>query len=469
MNNRWLILRGRMRMRRVCGLALWLAAAPALESARAASYVVVVSEATAGAPGWGAVVDTLVKRHDAAVARVAGGPADALPELRRLRPRHVCFVARPEEAGRDYVKAVHATVRAIDEDPYADAFWGILTGFDAENALAIARTAEPLIVRMTAAGTQLALEMAEAGFCFDELKAGFAMEKRPGEAPRETTAPADTTRPIVDLLNGGSVDLFVTSGHATERDWQLGFSYRNGVLLSKGGQLTGRDTQGGLHPVRSPNPKVYLAVGNCLMAHIDGPDAMALAWMNAAGVRQMVGYTVPSWFGYGGWGLLDYFFEQPGRFTLAEAFLANQQALVREHLRRPDSRGHRFDLDVVVLFGDPAWEARMADGPRAWEQELTEADGVWTFTLRPRRGAASFDTIHQNGSQRGGRPMIQFLPRRIGPARVIEGADWNPVITDDFILIPHPGACDPETTYRIVFEAAGAPQSADVRLLDSDS
>ena len=64
------------------------------------------------------------------------------------------------------------------------------------------------------------------------------------------------------------------------------------------------------------------------MGHIDGPDAMALAFMNSAGVDQMIGYTVPTWYGYGGWGMLDYFVEQPGRFTLAEAFYANQQALI---------------------------------------------------------------------------------------------------------------------------------------------
>ncbi len=64
------------------------------------------------------------------------------------------------------------------------------------------------------------------------------------------------------------------------------------------------------------------------MGHIDGPDAMALAFMNSAGVRQMMGYTVPTWYGYGGWGCLDYFVEQPGRYTFVEAFFANQHALI---------------------------------------------------------------------------------------------------------------------------------------------
>jgi hypothetical protein len=49
---------------------------------------------------------------------------------------------------------------------------------------------------------------------------------------------------------------------------------------------------------------------------------------SSAAVRQMAGYVLPTWYGYQGWGLLDYFVEQPGRFTLTEAFHANHHALV---------------------------------------------------------------------------------------------------------------------------------------------
>ena len=84
--------------------------------------------------------------------------------------------------------------------------------------------------------------------------------------------------------------------------------------------MYGEDTRRQRIDVDSPNAKVYLPIGNCLMGHIDGPDAMALAWMNDVGVKQMIGYTVPTWFGYAGWGMLDYFVEQPGRYSLTEAF-----------------------------------------------------------------------------------------------------------------------------------------------------
>ncbi len=193
------------------------------------------------------------------------------------------------------------------------------------------------------------------------------------------------------------------------------------------------------------------------MGHVDGPDAMALAWMNSAGVAQMVGYTDLTWFGYGGWGCLDYFLEQPGRYTLAEAFLANQHALVNRlesgSASNIDLRGLRYDRDIVAFYGDPAWEARMADHDKAWDQTLTESGGLYTLDIVPRRGTETFQPINTNGSQRGGRPIVQFLPHRVEQVEIVEGLDLKPVVTDDFVLVPNPGDCDPDRTYRLVFRA----------------
>ena len=58
----------------------------------------------------------------------------------------------------------------------------------------------------------------------------------------------------------------------------------NGYLKSKAGQIFGEDTRRKKIEINSPNPKVYLPIGNCLMGNINGPDAMALAWM--MGVKQ---------------------------------------------------------------------------------------------------------------------------------------------------------------------------------------
>jgi zinc protease len=230
-----------------------------------------------------------------------------------------------------------------------------------------------------------------------------------------------------------------------------------------------------------------MPVGNCLMGHLDGKNSMALAYMNSAGVDQMFGYTVETWYGYAGWGCLDYFVEQPGRYSFNQAFMANQTALIHrlvtyfpelatadsDHppaaakitvsaaakaagLTAEDGLGLLYDRDVLAFYGDPAWQARMAKMDLAWDQKLTEKDGVWTFEIKPNFGAKTFEPINTNGSQRGGRPIIEYLPSRIKAARVLEGAELNPVITENFILIPNPRECQPGRPYRVVFRAAQA-------------
>ena len=446
------------RPRRLAIPAAILLACAAPAPAEDGGYAVVVSAATRAEPRWGEVVEALAAKHGAEVIPYGGSVDEALPRLKALFPRYACFVARPEEAGRAFVARVHRLTRRLDDDPYTDVRWGILTGYDAEAALRIARRREPLTVRKVAAGTEVALEMCEQGRWYSELDQGAMVAKPPGGSPAKAAGPDDATGALADALNGGDVDLFVTSGHATERDWQIGFGFRGGSFRCRDGVLYGLDTRGAEHPVRSTNPKVYLAVGNCLMGHVDGRDAIAMAWMGSAGVDQMVGYTDLTWFGYGGWGCLDYFVEQPGRFTLAEAFLANHHALIHRletGADAADRRGLLYDRDIVAFYGDPAWPARMADAPNAWDQSLTVADGLTTLTITPRRGASTFRPINTNGSQRGGRPIVQFLPGRVADPEVVEGADLHPVIADDFVLIPNPGDCDPARPYRVAFRARG--------------
>lgn len=448
-------------------------------------YAVVVSRATAGDPKWKEVVTALVDKHRAEVITYEASVAESLERLQALFPKYVCVVATAKESTRQLVSDVHGLTRRLDEDPYGDAIWGILTGYDAAGALRIARHTQPLVIGRVASGTEIELACCRQGTWYCELVQGRMVSKQPGEEPRQLKAPPDTTKALVDALNVDKAQMFVTSGHATQRDWQIGYRYRNGQFRSQAGKLFGIDTRGTRFPVDSPNPKVYLPVGNCLMGHIDGPDAMALAFLNSAGVYQMIGYTFPTWYGYAGWGCLDFFLEQPGRFTFAEAVFANRQALLHRletnfpeiartemkpgqtprvpievsqtarqaGLSAQDARGLLFDRDVLAFYGDPAWVARMAPGPLAWKQSLKEKDGLYTFEIKPQRGKQSFEPINTNGSQRGGRPIVQLLPHRIKDVRLREGKELRPLITDNFILVPNPGKCDPKRRYRITFQA----------------
>lgn len=449
-------------------------------------YAVVVSRQTYDAPGWRQVVETLQHKHAGTLIIYEASVEEALPQLRGQFPRYVCFVAQPKEATRQFVVQVHRLTRRLDADPYTDCFWGILTGYNAANALRIAKCSAQLTVRKVAGGTRFPLADCESGVWYSELKPGLLVKKQPGGQPEELQGPTDSTEELVKTLTDFHADLFIASGHASEHNWLIGYAYRNGQFRCENGVLYGLDTQHHKWPIHSSNPKLYMPVGNCLMGHIDGTNAMALAWMNSAGVNQMIGYVVTTWYGYAGWGCLDYFVDQPGRYTFAEAFLANQLALEhrlktyfpalleadinqngrtsipiqvtpaarRAGLTAQDGRGLLYDRDFLAFYGDPAWEARMAEQDLAWKQTLTEKDGVWTFTIKPNRGERTFQTVDTNGSQRGGRPIIQFLPKRLKDIQLLEGGDLRPVITDTFVLVPNTLKRDSQRTYRVVFRAA---------------
>jgi len=198
--------------------------------------------------------------------------------------------------------------------------------------------------------------------------------------------------------------------------------------------------------------------------------------MRTGGVTQMIGYVVSTWYGYGGWGVRDLFIGQPGRYTLAEAFYANQQALVHQlHSRFPnlarvdferfdletdpqlfgrlaakhgvnhrDAMGLLWDRDTVALYGDPAWEARLAPRPLAWDQRLTEKGGVYTFELIANQECAP------------SRPAFVLFPHRVKDVQLLEGAGYSPAITDNFLLLPLPPKLEKGRVYRVTFRATAA-------------
>lgn len=432
-------------------LALLAVLIASVRPAGADDYLVLVTRETRADPAWSAVADALVAAHRARLVELVGGLDSAAEPLRAAAPRFVCWVARPSELGPRPVYALHRLARENDADPYEDFRWGIVTGRTAEDARRLVAPA-PLVIRVVGSGTSFAHECVEQGYWFDEFRAGERWVKEKGGAARRADGDKDSTAGIAARLNEGRTDLWITSGHATEDNWEPGYRYRNGVFRHRDGVVVGHALDGSLHEVRSANPKVYLPIGNCLMGNVPGKaDCMALAYLSTAGVRSMVGYVVPTWFGYAGWGVLDYFLEQPGRFTVSEAWLANHHALVWRLAeiragRGPseDARGLQFDRDKTVLYGDPKWDARLAPGLLRWEESLREvAPGEWEWVVLPRAGSRTFAPVDTNGSQRGGRPLVAFLPRNPAGWDVLRGAEHGLVAADDFLLLPNPGPAAP--------------------------
>ena len=461
------------RFRQLVPCGLMLAAVCGAAELPAPGYAVVVQQEVHEDAGWKAVCDALMARHAGAeLVTWKTDPGEALTALRESHPAFTCFVAPCTKSGPAFVAKVHRLTRHYDDDIYTDTRWGILTGYDAAHALELARFDRPIEVKRVGSGTEFAMEMVEEGVWYDELVENKTVAKTGGaKQAAEGKCPSDTTKLLADTLTDWKADLFITSGHGFKRGWQIGFRYKNGVFESEDGNLFGKDSSGERFEIRSDHPRVYLPIGNCLIGCIEDKNAFAIAMMKGVGVKGMIGYTVPTWYGYAGWGCLDMFVEQPGRYTLNEAFLANHHALVHrletsfpgamKHEPEPgrrvrmaeklseagkamgvktgDAAGLLHDRDVVGYYGDPALVARMRKRPCAYDQELLIEDGVYTLTVTGNRGGKSFAAVNTNGSQRGGRPVVEFLPERVSDIKVIEGEEWGPVIVDDFILVPNPG------------------------------
>lgn len=448
-------------------------------------YAVVVSEKTYTDPQWQAAIKTLLTKYKGAfLICYTNNIENARVTLSRKIPRYTAFVATPEEVTREFVISVNRMTRALDDDPYPDTIWGIITGYSINDVFRIITNHTPLVVKKGLGGTAIPLEYFEEGMWYDEVQQGHKVVKRKGSKPQDETAPSDTTEELAKALTEFKPDFFITSGHATERDWQIGYSYKNGQFICKDGILYGKDTQGKLYKIESSNPKIYLAAGNCLIGHIKDRESMALAFLGSCGVQQMIGYTVLTWYGYTGWGVRNYFFfDMPRERSFAEAFHCIQIALNydltnrfgelqnksfsdydlekdRQLLTRfakelnitnkneiRDCLGLLWDRDVVAFYGDPAWEARLAKQQGEISQKLREKLGVFTFefTFLPKEN----DKKPINFPV----PIIQLLPFRIKNVRIIEGGEYKPVIADNFILVGNHQQFEREKIYKIVFRA----------------
>lgn len=468
-----------------CGTLLWVLTVCSLAPAGAktlpsrvpphGSYAVVLSAATAERPEWRKVAQLLVAKYAGNEIIYPSSVWQSKEALAALHPRYACFVARPGEANRDFVVAVSRLTRQLDSDPYGDVLWGILTGYDAADARRIAARRVPLVVRRGLGGTgALNLSVFEAGVKFNEGVAGGRWIKRPGRRERREPWAKDSTRGLVDAFNYYRPDLFMTSGHATTRDWQIGYSYRDGQFRCRDGQLYALDTRGRRYDIHSPNPKVYLPTGNCLIGQIPVRDCMALAFMHSAGVYQMIGYTVVTFYGYMGWGVSDYFIGQHGCYSLAQAFFAANQALVRRlvtefpekaglhfatydndapgrlakkyELRGRDEVGLLWDRDTVAFYGDPAWQARFPAAGRPWEYTLAETEGRFRLQLTAKRDG-----------KWGSRPVVVLLPFRVQHVANVSAPDADhPVVTDDFVLLPLKGPFKKGQRFTLTFRAARA-------------
>ena len=395
---------------------------PAQASVKAPGYAIVVP---ANHPELNAAIQALKAKHAALDPKVFTYKTDVrevLPDLRETLPYYTCFVTPKELAGRKFTGEVSRMAREITPDPYCDTFWGIITGYDADDIRRVAEFKGPIDITD-------ALDMV-GGFhhslmrrcySFDETQEDNLRITDPAKKydNKKTRIGSDFTEEFLKLVKGGGFQIMMTSGHASEHDWASGYLSPNMYLIDRKGGLAARDTRGRITEIKDKTPKIWCAAGNCLIGNIPhGQDScMATAMIHSFGVYQLMGYTIETWFGRQGWTAQGMLTDYPGYYSFNESFhFANAwivENLVKRNLNhltldtsdynsfeikaaqtlrgirfrnaeeQKEALGLLYDRDVVAFYGDPAMRAAIdpKPGQTLKLERSTDAKGVLTLKL----------------------------------------------------------------------------------------
>ncbi|CAF1125856.1 unnamed protein product [Didymodactylos carnosus] len=289
------------------------------------SYAIIVTETTSQNTEWQRVVEYLLLKHSQASLIVYKDNdflqlRDQLRQLSNL-PKYTCFICQPTECGRNFIATIHRLLRTLDTfTPYLDTMWSIVTGSDASLALESVKTtntSDELIITKGLNFTYVNQDLFEACFTFGDDRNGHWYSKLFGEERSGDEYPKHPATLWCEMFNDIQPDLLVTSGHGNQYSLELPFS--NGVLCPVADTsclcaINNLKEKKLLHdPISSsPNPKVFLPIGNCLMGFCCGSNCMVTLFMGKLGVKQLCGYTVSTWFGRGGWDVLKKWTAIPG-------------------------------------------------------------------------------------------------------------------------------------------------------------
>ena len=441
---------------------------------RGYSYAVVISKAAYADAGWKTVADSLVKIHgthgDAQIFTWASAVTDVKTDLAAFKPDYIGYIARPAtECNAAFIVAVSRMSRALDEDPYGDAVWGIITGYEAADA--VRAISESLVVKtVLAASNNLSYEPPIQRFyqgigmtCDSYTTTNYLFPGKSGKIYTENKRPEgeqDRIKLVAKWLNApsvtfeiagqgtmtGPVDCFITGGHGNVNLWQCHYSDpgTEGYMQSSGGKLTGAPYSGGSIAINSPTPKIFWCATNCLMGNPNSKDNVVYAAFHSGHAVQMFGFVNNASGGdeFASWGVYDRVTKSAGTFTLAEGFfLANNDA--QFELENPTGEMTnslvKLFMDSTVFYGDPAGNVRfsdLGDSAKAYREELTITPGA--------NGTATFSytyTMVAHNLEFGAGYCYQFrpisrLPVRIDPGSVaiVKNDGHKAAINDNLVI-----------------------------------
>ncbi len=422
-------------------------------------YAIVVSDVTYSDPAWHAVVESLTVRHNGVVFAWQDSVGEVKNSLSSYRPDYVAFVGQPAtEVNVSYVQRIWNMTRALDDDPYGDAVWGIVTGYEADDAMRVVQN-QTLEVKTALSGTGSSWD----SWFYQAITTFEAQYNRIRYKIPDTMVVIDTVCPLrcpddrctllVNYLNNGiddtimgyhiqgEVDYFVTSGHGNVREWQLHYPDigLEGFFRSFVGQLYGDPYDGGSRYVNSAHPRVYNAMGNCLVGNPNSSHNMPFAWLHTGGAIAMTGYMPVTTYGYMLWGIPGIFKMLQDEFTYAQAFFLNNQELIFDRMNSTagtDSVGLDYDRNACCYYGDPAADIRMYEWRLPYWSQGLEIDSGDTWDTLHFWIEANYDSVDPGFSGTGGRRHpFAFLPDRYDSAYIIDSNCYDAIITDNFVLM----------------------------------
>lgn len=409
-------------------------------------YVVLISEKTLKRRDWKSAAAKFVKRYNGKLVAWRGEDvASAKKVLRKISPRYVAVVAAPEEIDRVFVAKLHKLSREINDDIYGDFLWGIVTGKDGATAGTLLGKDQPLILDRALGTTN-----------FDQKrfkKSSFITDWGPREYVKtenyvssEKTAIPDNEE-VIDVFaehwSKNQPQFLMSASHATEFNLEMPFG--QGLIASAGTDFylvpkrlmmdfvytLGKEEQTKAFIKKeklkklpkTPDEKVWFASGNCLFGDaLRTPFSMVVTAISAANVKQFVGYTVPTWFGEGGWGSSGQFFGGHQATSVGQAWFFNNQILLKNlpesvarvpvtlnplgsdmvamneltrlimaKQEKPSREllGRLHDRDTVAFYGDPLYRARFnpeAPSTQPWNCTTSRNAETRTFTVKTTRG-----------------------------------------------------------------------------------
>ena len=448
-------------------VACLLTAATAEATTRPAfNYAILISKQTASDPIWNEVATVLEKKYATAKIFTYVHLDELVAPLKAFSPDYIAFVSKPQEASAEFIRQAGRFNRKLENKPYGTAVWAIVTGYNREDALRIAKDNTPPTINFGLGGMLGFIDSLPQGIAYSEFmdkKSDWQVKKSGLGLENRHDAPNDHKIPMINLIHSNKVDGVWTSGHAGKDIWSVYYPEGPADIVAENGGLSGLIDGEPRASIKSTNPKIYLGIGNCLTARIENVDeSYALSWLHSGGANQYFGFIEETYYGMMGWGTADNFFYRGARFNVAEsAFVANQSLLlaVHERLVPGEVADMEYDKDASVVYGDPAWMATPPEASaRSTEHWSTRLDRSingnkirWELIVTFKKGS---NFSPDNGQDL--RPVFAFLPERIKKAQP-NGSLANVSayhIANNFVIVNFKGKVAAGETRRFIFDSA---------------